>query len=145
MIVRFIVVIGFFAIIWQYLSPGVTVISVGVLPGSIVYGLFLRRRRQAKLKEINQVQTYAHELTQADIIGSAIHVAGHPLFEREEPIVLALKQQHLSIHNYQNRNPIAVIKINDIKAVSTVVYDEDRIPHIDVIDNTAQALQVVIA
>ena len=38
--------------------------------------------------------------------------------------------------------PIDRISIQDIKALKTVVYDDDRIPHTEVIDSAAQALQL---
>ena len=48
----------------------------------------------------------------------------------------------MSIHSYQSQVALDEIPVSAIMAAHTVVYDEDRIPHIEVIDNTAQALQI---
>jgi len=72
------------------------------------------------------------------------NTAGHPLFERDQPVVLALKGDKLSIHTYQSQVPVDVLRMDDIKAIHTVVYDDERVPHIDVIDSAAQALQVTV-
>lgn len=76
------------------------------------------------------------------MIGSAIHVAGHPLLQREQPVVLALASDGLKIYSYDDPNPINTASLNQLVAFHTVVYDDERTPHIDAVDSAAQALQV---
>lgn len=112
---------------------------------SYVSRYYRRRQKQKERIKHEQTQARASELTNAKTIGSVIHVAGHPLFDRNQPVVLALNGDELSIHTYQSSIPKDVINISNIRALHPVVYDNDRIPYIDVIDNTAQALQMMIA
>jgi hypothetical protein len=76
------------------------------------------------------------------VIGSAIHVAGHPLLGREQPVVLALTSDGLKIFRYDDPVPVDILSLDQLTAIHAVVYDEDRIPHIDTVDSTAQALQI---
>jgi hypothetical protein len=57
---------------------------------------------------------------------------------------MALRGDRLSIYTYESLNPIDTILISQIDKLQTVVYDQDRIPHVEVIDKTAQALQLVL-
>jgi hypothetical protein len=104
-----------------------------------IYGYTRLRSTSSRVKEI---QEKALEITGASVIGSAIHVAGHPLLDRDGPIVIALVDDHLKIYSFEDSSPIDRISIQDIKALKTVVYDDDRIPHTEVIDSAAQALQM---
>ena len=78
------------------------------------------------------------------MIGSAIHVAGHPELDREQNVVLALTSPTLTIFSYDSDKPITVIPIQQIQSIQTVTYDDERIPHIEVVDSTAQAIQLIL-
>ena len=106
--------------------------------------LGINRRKQTKLvqKNILQIQEQAREKTKALLIGSAVHVAGNPNLLREQNIVLALTSSELLIFSYDHDVPIETINLNQITAIHTVVYDDDRIPHMETVDSTAQALQI---
>jgi len=106
------------------------------------YIFYKRKRRKLSESDIVQTQQKARVLSGASMIGSAIHVAGHPLLEREQPIVLTLSSEGLKIFSYDDPNPIDTISPNQLVAFHTVVYDDKRTPHIDVIDSAAQALQI---
>jgi hypothetical protein len=105
-------------------------------------GFYLRKRRKQSSLGVAEIQQKARERSGASVIGSAIHVAGHPLLEREQPVVLALTSDGLKIFRYDDPYPIDILSLDRLAAIHTVVYDEDRIPHIDTVDGTAQALQV---
>jgi hypothetical protein len=112
-----------------------------LLVGLVIY---LRKRKKRSDFNIAEIQQRARERSGASVIGSAIHVAGHPLLEREQPVVLALTPDSLKIFRYDDQVPIDIISLNQLAAFHTVVYDDDRTPHIDVVDTTAQALQVTL-
>jgi hypothetical protein len=111
--------------------------------GSII-GLAINsfRRYKALHNLAIESQERARLITGAANIGSAIHVAGHPLLERDQPIVLALIDDQISIFGYASSKPIDTFYLKDLSALHTVVYDDERVPHIDVIDSAAQALQI---
>lgn len=109
---------------------------------SISAGYYSRTQMKLRTKQIAQIQQRALELSGAEMIGSAIHVAGHPHLEREQNIVLALSMPNLLIYSYESDRPLVIIPLQQIVAIQTVVYDDDRIPHVDVIDSTAQAIQL---
>ena len=75
-------------------------------------------------------------------MGSAIHVAGHPLLARDQPVVLALSGDTLSIYSYNSPIPIDTLPVRHMTSIHTVVYDDERVPHIEVVDSAAQALQL---
>jgi DNA-directed RNA polymerase subunit RPC12/RpoP len=64
------------------------------------------------------------------------------LLQVNQPVVLALKDSVLSIYGYDSSIPIDTFSVTEIQAINPVVFDDDYIPHIGVIDNTAQALQI---
>jgi hypothetical protein len=107
-----------------------------------ITGLLRRRRVRVEQQDITDLQQRARQQTGASCIGSAVHVAGHPSLQREQPVVLALVRDQLQFYAYEAPVPLDSLFLKDIQALHTVVYDEDRIPHIDVIDSTAQALQI---
>jgi len=111
-----------------------------------VLGLIVYRLNKMKSLHRNALETQerARLTTAASTIGSAIHVAGHPLLERDQPVVLVLIDDHLSIYKYDSSQPVDTILLNDISSIQTVVYDDERVPHIEVIDSAAQALQFSI-
>ena len=98
---------------------------------------------QNKRKALD-TQEWARITTGSSTIGSAVHVAGHPLLERNQPIVLAPIDNHLSIFRYGSDQPVGIILLKDISSIHTVVYDDERVPYIEVFDSAAQALQISI-
>ena len=68
-----------------------------------------------------------------------IHLAGHPFLSRDQPVVLALANGSLSIYDYASAIPLDTLSPADLLAVPTVVYDDDRVPHLEAIDSAAQA------
>lgn len=135
--------IGLLAIIiWEISSPICAGLWIFITLLSLGLGLVRNRQAKAQLRNVEEIQKRAQEVTGAEIIGSAIHVAGHPSLHRDQRVVLALKDNQLFIHGYEKQTPINVIQLRHIQSIHTIVYDQDRIPHMDVIDNTAQALQL---
>jgi len=128
--------------IGYFTNPVVAFILFGIICLAVIIGLIRRKRVLETVNQVRQIQAHAKEVTRAEVIGSAVHVAGHPALEREQPVVLALKGEMLSIYSYQSQEALDEIPVCEIQAARTVVYDEDRIPHVEVIDNTAQALQI---
>ncbi len=95
----------------------------------------------AAWKTIPVIQEKARQQSGASVIGSAVHVAGHPLLNRDQEVVLALTPEGLKIFSYEDVHPIDILSVNHIEDLHTVTYDDERIPHTDVINSTAQALQ----
>ncbi len=152
------VALGFFAlyrIVWYLLIVAIFVllaikfplfwvvvifeIAVAVLVFRNYLLLMAKARGQLPAAEI---QRLAKERTGADVIGSAIHTAGHPLLALNQPVVLALKGRELSVYNYNSPEPMDTIHVGDIQDVQLVTFDDERVPHANVIDNTAQAIQL---
>ncbi|OGO14051.1 MAG: hypothetical protein A2030_08140 [Chloroflexi bacterium RBG_19FT_COMBO_50_10] len=107
-------------------------------------GIYERKRRKLILQEISQIQQLAREKTGASLIGNAIHVAGNPRLNREQKVVLALTPSSLVIYPYDHGAPLDTISLKQITAIHTVVYDDERTPHLETVDSTAQALQLTI-
>jgi hypothetical protein len=120
---------------WFYL--GFMMIAMGI-------GLYNRRRIKQSLQGTGSIQQNAQTTTGASLIGSAIHVAGHPLLNREQSVVLALISSNLAIYSYETDQPLAVIPLQQIQSIQTVTYDDERVPHIEVVDSTAQAIQLIL-
>jgi len=129
----FIVLALQFPIFWVFVLFEIAIV------GAIIY---FARLGQSRAEKIVAIQRLAKEVTGASYIGSAIHTAGHPLLQVNQPVVLALKDSELSIYGYDSSTPIDTLSVNDLKAVNPVGFDDDYIPHVGVIDNTAQALQI---
>jgi len=115
---------------------------LGLMIVTYALSFYQKRHRKNTINNIDETQKRAKEIVGALQIGSAIHVAGHPLLQREQPIVLALVSDSLNIYAYENPIPLDAISLKSIQGVCTVTYDDDRVPHIDAIDSTAQALQI---
>ena len=109
----------------------------------VVVSVYSKLRRRASISLVREIQENARRLVDATQIGSAIHVAGHPVLDRDQPVVLALDDQRLSIYSYESSTPLDVIQIAEIVAAQPVVYDDERVPHMDIIDSAAQALQII--
>jgi hypothetical protein len=103
---------------------------------------FRVQQRKRLVAQIAEIQARAKTLTGATQIGSAIHVAGHPLLTRDQPIVLALRGNVLSVYGYHNPVLLDSVPIAQLLSIQTVTYDDQRIPHVEVIDSAAQALQL---
>jgi hypothetical protein len=104
--------------------------------------IFVPRLKETRQAKAVRIQSLVKDKTGADYLGSAIHTAGHPLLQVNQPVVLALKDSELSIYSYESAAPIDILSIDELLAVNPVVFDDDYIPHVGVIDNTAQALQI---
>jgi DNA-directed RNA polymerase subunit RPC12/RpoP len=103
---------------------------------------FLPRFKETRQAKALRIQQLAKDKTGAACLGSAIHTAGHPLLQVNQPVVLALKDSELAIYGYASSTPIDTFSVNELQAINPVVFDDDHIPHVGVIDNTAQALQL---
>jgi hypothetical protein len=125
-----------------YISPILAWAWMGLIVLTVVFSFYQKRRRKLNMMKTINIQEVAREKTQATCIGSAIHVAGYPQLERDQPVVLALKDDNLSIFNYEKSTPLAVLNVIDVKSIHTVIYDDERVPHMHAIDSTAQALQI---
>ena len=128
----------FLTLISKYLGLAWLVLMI------LIYASFIYQKRYHKnvISDIDEVQKHAKELIGASQMGSAIHVAGHPLLQQEQPIVLALVDDHINIYAYDSSTPLDTISLKSIQGVYAVSYDDDRVPHIDAIDSAAQALQL---
>ena len=67
-------------------------------------------------------------------------MAGHPLLEREQEVLLSLNRTWLSIYDRESSELVTRMDMNEFDKFQTVSYDEERVPHVDVIDSVAQAL-----
>jgi hypothetical protein len=110
-----------------------------------VFAIYQKRYRKKAASNVDEIQNNAKETIGAIQIGSAIHVAGHPLLQREQLIVLALVEDQLNIYGFETSTPFDTIYLKSIQEIHTVVYDDERVPHIDVIDSAAQALQITFS
>ena len=113
-----------------------------VFGSSFVTSAVQKRKRKAIQQEISALQQRAREKTGAITMGSAIHVAGEPKLAREQNVVLALTPASLDIYDFNLASPIDRVPLCNITAIHTVVFDDERVPHLDTIDTTAQALQI---
>lgn len=111
---------------------------------AIFRGFRLRKKLKQKRQEVAEIQRIAREKTGATMIGSAVHVAGHPSLGRDQQIVLALTPPNLQIHSYESGMLLASLPFEKILAIHTVVYDDERTPHLEAVDSAAQALQLSI-
>lgn len=129
-------------VIFSYLSRTLVWVWLIIIAFAYIFYFYQKRNKALDIKKVYEIQKKARENTGASMISSAVHVAGHPLLARNQPIVLALIDDHLSIFGYESSQPIDTIYLDHLITLHTVVYDDERIPHIDIIDSTAQALQM---
>lgn len=125
-----------------YKSPiaiGVALIALGLPLALRIYMLFWSKNLKQTTDEIQQL---AQQRLGASHIGSALHVAGHPLLQRDQSVVLALVGDQLNFHSYESPTPLDTIPLRNIQTVQTVSYDDERVPYVDVIDSAAQAIQL---
>lgn len=124
-----------------YKSPLIMLAWIALFGFPIVARILMVRFARNMTQTAGDIQELAREKVGASHIGSAIHVAGHPLLERDQPVVLALVGDQLNVYGYDNSIALDVIPLKNIQALHTVSYDDDRMPYLDAIDSTAQALQ----
>lgn len=122
-----------YPLIWIFLAPGILVVAV-----QLVLSRFIETR-QAKA---TRIQRRAMDLLGAELVGSAIHTAGHPSLLVDQPVVLALRDGELSIYNYDSSSPLDTLSVRDLQAVDLVTFDDDNGPHVGVINSSAQVLQL---
>lgn len=125
-----------------FFSLPITIVYLLLVAGAYALSYSQQRRRNLLAAEIHEIQEKAKLETHAHDIGSAVHVAGHPVLGRDQAVVLALTDGYLSIFSYDGPTPIDNLPIAEIRLVQTIVYDDERVPHADVIDEAAQALQI---
>ena len=138
--VRAIILIA--GIVLTYKSPIVLLLFILIFGFPLAIRVFLLVKSKNFFQSTDEIQQFAREKIGALHIGSAIHVAGHPLLQRDQQIVLALVGDQLNIYSYENSTPLDSIPLKNLQGVYTVSYDDDRVPHIDAIDSVAQALQI---
>lgn len=67
------------------------------------------------------------------------------LVERDQPVVLALTNGRLAIYDYASQTPIDTLLLTQLLSALTVVYDDNRVPHVEVMDSAALALQLTFS
>jgi hypothetical protein len=136
------VVILIMVAILLYKSPVIMLAWLILFGLPLVIRIIFFRSARTYVQSTKDIQGLAREKTGASSIGSAIHVAGYPLLQRDQQVVLAIVGDQLNIYNYEDPTPLDSVSLKNIQAIYTVSYDDDRVPHIDAIDSVAQALQL---
>jgi hypothetical protein len=142
MVVIQLLVIAIPTVILAFISSTLMFIWLAIAGLSFVPWFLRWQQKQKSIQDIAETQKLAGERTGASHIGSTIHVAGHPLLQREQPVVLVLVDEQLNIYGYDNPTPLDSISLENIQSLHRIVHDDDRVPHIDAIDSTAQALKI---
>jgi hypothetical protein len=133
-----------FVLLYKLIHPILAWLWLLFIAVSLASGFYRRKRYRSLQQKITSIQENAKSKTGAVEIGSVIHVAGHPLLDREQQVVLALVAgKGLCFYKYDSDQPIDVVPLEDIISIFTVMYDDERTPHIEAVDSTAQALQIV--
>ncbi len=136
-----------FALVLQVSHLGAVIVVVYFIAAFVggVLSYYTKNKKLAQAREeAIRIQQAARERSGASLIGSAFHVAGDPKLEREQNIVLALTSTSLDFYPFDRDIPLDQVPLKQISAVHPVLYDDDRIPHLDTLDVTAQALQVTV-
>jgi hypothetical protein len=134
-----------FIVIYAIFSDVTTLLIIAVIYLAIVaFPYLVSLWAKSKSKDVAKIQELARQRINASEIGSAIHVAGHPFLERDQPVVIALIKGQISFFGYDSSKPINTLDLKAINSLQTVVYDHDRVPHVEVIDSAAQALQMTV-
>jgi hypothetical protein len=133
------------AAIFALISPLLMYVWLIIVILMYVNWFFHQRKKRQAVQDIENTQKNAYALIGTTYLGSAIHVAGHPLLQRDQQVVLAVVDDQLNIYGYEDPAPLDTIYLKDIQSIHTVVYDDERVPHIDVIDSAAQALQITFS
>jgi hypothetical protein len=135
------VLLGAFIFVFYSFSHLLAWIFVFLAILYLVFIIYRINKNAINVKKIPIIQEKARQISGASFIGSAVHVAGHPLLKREQEVVLALSPEGLKIFPYNDDHPIDILIPERMEKIYTITYDDERVPHIDVIDSTAQALQ----
>jgi hypothetical protein len=143
-VISVIFIIGFGWILFHIAHPILAWMWLVLIAISTISGYIRKRHKKLEIQRVNDIQKRALEKTGASVMGSAIHVAGVPQLKREQNVVLALIEPNLVVFSYDYNQPLVTIPIQKIITVQTVVYDDERIPHIDVVDASAQAIQLIL-
>ncbi|GAB4503853.1 MAG: hypothetical protein Fur0043_08460 [Anaerolineales bacterium] len=125
-----------------WLQPLLGLLWLLLVVFSFGMNFYHKKVRQKKQQANLDIQERTKKQVGATVIGSAVHVAGHPKLEREQAIVIALTESEIRFFDYSGVN-LDNLPLQAIESLHTVVYDDERVPHIDAVDSTAQALQVV--
>ncbi len=120
----------------------VVIYFVVVFGGGLLSNYTNKKKLQLAREEVHEIQRAALEKCGAYLMGSAIHVAGHPKLTRDQLVILALTDSSLDFYSPDSGISIDRIPIEQITGVHTVLYDDNRVPHLDTLDITAQALQI---
>lgn len=140
---RFAVLIFFIYIALQIPLMWIFVILETILITVRVFSMYiLPRKIEAKQNNALRIQQLAKERTGSDLLGSAVHIAGHPLLNVNQLVVLGLKDKQLSIYSYESPVPLDTISTLDLRSVDLVVFDDENVPHLGVIDNNARTMQL---
>ena len=141
LVLDFFLLAGAFALFF-HLSPAGAGLMLFFLLLAVGSGLYRRKKLKHTGDQTLSIQEQAKKQTGAVAIGSAVHVAGHPRLDREQAVVLALAEPgELDFYDYSGKR-LDALGLDEILALHTVVYDDERIAHIDTVDSTAQALQI---
>lgn len=131
-----------FGIIYLLIKYPFSLIIIIIL-SMLLFGTYLFPRfKETHQSKALRIQQLAKDETGAELLGSAIHTAGHPLLKTDQPVVFGLKNSELSIYGFDSSTPIDSLPLIEIEAVDLVVFDDNNVPHIGVIHNAAQSLQV---
>jgi hypothetical protein len=143
---RWMLNVAFFVVLAIYaVNTQVTIILFCIVGFYIIMigaSIYYIRRSRSRTRNALEIQERARAQTNASHIGSAIHMAGHPLLERDQPVVLALSQGRLSFHDYDSPVPLDTIEMAEILSMDSIGYDNDRVPLRDVLDSSAQVLEI---
>lgn len=114
------------------------VVRVAVMAATIV-GIDRRAAR------IERVQAQALATTGAERLGTAIHTAGHPQLEANQPVVLALKGDVVTVYGYESARPLTSFSGREIHAITPLALDDDGVFRPAPVANVTQALELKLA
>jgi len=112
-----------------------------IMGGFISFAMW---RYRVKSRNSIDIQERARTQTGSSHIGSAIHVAGHPILERDQQVVLAISQGRLSFYSYDSPIPLDSLELADIQCIELIGYNDERVPIRGVVDSSAQVLEIII-
>jgi len=90
----------------------------------LVMSIYSYLKKKTRYSQVEGIQQKAREITGASVIDSA------------------LVHHDFNIYSYLDSTPVSRIPLSEIKSVKLIVYDDERIPHSDIIDSAAQALEL---
>lgn len=140
--IRVVIVLALIVLAWRYPAAWAVIVLLAVRSGLQIAALL---GMDAHLARIERIQAQAQATTGADRLGSAIHTAGHPQLQANQPIVLALKGEVVTIYGYDSARPLASFTGRDIRAITPLAYDDDGIPRPTAAFEAVQALELKLA